>query len=352
MWIRAISAVCVLLGLLTDSAAMDVSPFKTGQTLTTEQARELSERYAARKVQPWRASPDAATIKGRGDSDLINYGIQLLDNTSATIGPLVKAADMHYSGNNLNCSSCHLKGDNGLPGTKYLGIPFSNVMNDYPKFRARTMTVGSAADRVNGCMTRSMGNGRPLPVDSREMQGILAYFNWLSEGTEAGMAMEGTGLPRLELPARRANPEQGESVYEQFCASCHGKDAVGNRSPQYEQAAGYLFPPLGGDDSFNNGAGMSRLITATQFIFVNMPLGTTADKPALTVSQAYDVAAYIESLPRPEYPGRKHDFPNPAFRPVDYPVPAFFNNDAAALDMARYGPYSDTRLKSGHVEEH
>lgn len=348
MSLRALSAVWLLFGLVADAAAMDVSPYKTGQTLTTEQARELKQRFADRKVQPWRAAPDVSTIQGRADADLINYGIQVLDKTAATIGPLVKAADQRYSGNNLNCSSCHLKGDDGLPGTKYFGIPFSNVMNDYPNFRARSMTVGSAADRVNGCMTRSMGNGRPLPADSREMRAILAYFSWLAEGTEAGMAMQGVGLPKVDLPARRADPDKGKAVYDQFCVQCHEKHATGMRSPQPDPAAGYAFPPLAGDDSFNNGAGMSRLITATRFIHANMPLGTTADKPALTVEQAYDVGAYVESLPRPERPGREHDFPDPEFRPVDYPVPAYFKGDAAALDKAKYGPYSAPHQQTGH----
>jgi cytochrome c len=339
MLLRTFVASSLLLGAFSGAAAMDTSPYSVGQTLTADQARELRKRYARRKVQPWKPAPDAATIKGREDADLINYGIQVLDKTTSTIGPLVKDKHMRFSGNNLNCSSCHIKGDNGLPGTKYFGIPFTNVLNDYPNFRARSMKVGSAADRVNGCMTRSMGFGHPLPVNSREMQGVLAYFKWLSEGTEPGLAMEGIGLPKLELPARRADLVAGKAVYGQFCASCHGKDATGNRSPKFEQGAGYVFPPLAGDDSFDNGAGMSRLITATRFIHANMPFGATADKPVLTVEQAYDVAGYIESLPRPERSGREHDFPDPEFRPVDYPVPAFFKGDEAALDKARYGPY-------------
>lgn len=343
MSIRAFSAALILLAQSAGSAAMDVSPYKVGQTLNAEQARELVRRYAERKVQPWRASPDPATIKGHADETLINYGIQVLDKTAATIGPLVSAADKRYSGNNMNCSSCHLKGDSGLPGTKYYGVPFSNVMNDYPNFRARNMAVGSAADRVNGCMTRSMGNGRPLPVDSREMTAILAYYSWLAEGAEAGMAMKGTGLPALTLPARSASPQQGKAVYDQFCVSCHGRNATGTRSPQYDQAGGYVFPPLGGEDSFNNGAGMSRLIKATRFIYANMPLGTMADKPALSVEQAYDAAAYMESLPRPERTGREKDFPDPQFRPKDYPVPAYFGDDAAALEKARFGPYGDAK---------
>lgn len=325
--------------LAAPAVAMDVAPYKVGQELTTEQAHELVKRFKDRKVQDWKPPASADAIKGHKDAELINYGIQVLDKTAATIGPLVKDESLRYSGNNLNCSSCHLKGDTGLPGTRYFGIPFTNIENDYPEFRSRDMKIGSAADRVNGCMTRSMGSGKPLPEDSREMQGIIAYFNWLAEGTEAGLAMEGTGLPQLEFPARAADPEKGKVVYNQSCASCHGPDAMGVRSPEYDNGAGHLFPPLAGNDSFNNGAGMSRLKTATRFIYANMPLGVTADKPTLSVEQAYDVAGFVESLPRPERAGRDKDFPNPAFRPADYPVPAYFNGDKAALEKARYGPY-------------
>jgi thiosulfate dehydrogenase len=77
-----------------------------------------------------------------------------------TIGPKVKDSTKRYSGNGLNCSSCHLKGETQLPGTMYDAIPFTNVSNDYPKFRGRNMSITSAAGRVNGCMTRSMGMAR------------------------------------------------------------------------------------------------------------------------------------------------------------------------------------------------
>lgn len=346
MPIRALSAVVLLVWPLAGVLAMDTSPYKVGQTLNADQARELKQRFAARKVQPWRASPDPASIDTHPDARLIRYGIQLLDKTASTIGPMVAEKSRRYSGNNLNCSSCHLKGDSGLPGTKYFGIPFSNVMNDYPNFRARSMTVGSAAERVNGCMTRSMGNGRPLPADSREMRAILAYFGWLAEGTESGMAMRGAGLPELDFPDRPADPAKGKDLYGVYCASCHGDDAKGTRGPQFQQAGGYSFPPLGGEDSFNNGAGMSRLMTAARFVHANMPLGTAADKPALDAEQSYDLAAFIESLPRPERAGRADDFPNPQFRPADYPVPAYFQGDSAALEKARFGPF-DTQGKAG-----
>jgi thiosulfate dehydrogenase len=339
MRIRTLSAVLLILGPVASSPALDMPAHAVGQKLTTSQARALRQAFVRREVQPWRSAPDVSTLKDHADAALIEYGIQVLDRTVATIGPRVKAESQRYAANNLNCSSCHLKGTDGLPGTKPFAIPFNNVMNDYPNFRARSMTIGSAADRVNGCMTRSMGNGRPLPVESREMRAVLAYFTWLATGTQQGKAMRGVGLASVALPGRRADPSRGAEVYQMFCMSCHGKEATGLRSPQFQQAGGYTFPPLAGDDSFNDGAGMSRLMTATRFIHANMPLGASVDKPVLSVEQAYDVAAWIESLPRPQHPHREQDFPDPAFRPRDYAVPEYFKGDAAALDKARYGPY-------------
>lgn len=328
-----------LLTSMADSLAIDVSPYQPGQVLTTEQGVELSQRYSKRRVQEWRPAPDKSGIDDRPDADLIHYGIAVLDRTVDTIGPKVADSSKRYSGNSLNCSSCHQKGAGGLPGTKYYAIPFNNIVNDYPNFRARSMTIGTAAERVNGCMARSMGNGRPLPEDSREMRGILAYFLWLAEGSEKNLAMKGTGLDKVDLPARAANLSNGKKIYQAKCEYCHGAGGIGTKTADYAMLANYQFPPLAGEDSFNDGAGMSRIIKATYFIRSNMPFGTAADTPALSVAEAFDVAGYIVSLDRPHKKGRENDFPDKKFRPVDYPVAEYFNGDTEQLERAKYGPF-------------
>lgn len=326
---------------IVQALAMDVSPYKAGQVLTAEQAEELKQRYADRSIQEWKPAPDKATINSQTDADLILYGIQVLDKTAESIGPKAADAAKRYSGNNLNCSSCHQKGTDGLPGTKYYSMPFNNVVNDYPNFRSRSMAIGSAADRVNGCMTRSMGDGRALPEDSREMQGILAYFEWLATGSKKNMAMKGTGLPKTDIPPRTADVSRGKLVYEKNCQSCHGITGLGTKGPDFETSGNYIFPPLAGSDSFNDGAGMSRILKSTRFIHANMPLGTQSDKPALSADDAFDVAGYVESLKRPHKEGRDKDFPNEKFRPVDYPVPEYFNGDKKKLERAKYGPFTN-----------
>lgn len=317
--------------------AMDISPYHIGQTLNTQQALQMQKKAKARSVQKWvlptgsyKAMPNAVSIE---------YGIQLLTQTAKNLGPKAKNVSMRFSGNSLNCSSCHLANKDGLPGTVPYGIPLVNVMNDYPSFRSRSMSIGSIQDRVNGCMQRSQ-NGKPLPKNSKAMQAIVDYFDWLAKDSKQGQAMEGTGLIKLNFPKRKANIAVGKKLYGQFCLSCHGIKGGGTPSPTYQQDGTYVFPPLAGKDSFNDGAGMSRLKTATRFIYGNMPLGTTANQPVLTVAQAYDIAGYVESLARPHKANRDKDFPNPKFRPADYPVPAYFKGDPSALDKAKYGPYA------------
>ena len=67
-------------------------------------------------------------------------------------------------------------------------------------------------------------------------------------------------------------------------------------------AVGYAIPPLWGDGSFNAAAGMSKLAYAAAYIRANMPFGIDYEAPVLTVQQAWDVAAYMVSKPRPAAP--------------------------------------------------
>jgi len=329
----------LLITFSTTLFAIDITPYKEGQILNNKQATELQQRYKKREQQPWKEITSSDAIKTHKNSELIQYGIQVLDKTTDIIGPNSKDKTKRYSGNALNCTSCHLKGSSQLPGTMYDAIPFTNVSNDYPQFRSRNMGVITAAARINGCMTRSMGNGKELPHDSVEMKGILAYYDWLAEGTKKKLAMKGTGVPGIKLPNRKADVAAGKIIYQQYCTACHGSKALGTKAPDFASTGNYTFTPLAGKDSFNNGAGMSRLRKASQFIHANMPLGANSKTPILTTEQSYDVAAYVLSLPRENKKGRENDFPDKNFRPTDYPVPAYFKGDKASLEKAKLGPY-------------
>lgn len=69
---------------------------------------------------------------------------------------------------------------------------------------------------------------------------------------------------------------------------------MGMSTGQRGDVQGYTFPPLWGPDSFNNDAGMNRLLTTTRFIWQNMPLGASHTATLLNDDEAYNVTAFIE----------------------------------------------------------
>ena len=130
-------------------------------------------------------------------------------------------------------------------------------------------------------MTRSM-NGRALPAAAPEMNAMVAYIAFLSTGVPAGQRLPGLGVGRMPELDRAADPGRGQGLYANACAACHGTDGRGIRRSLPTTDLGYMMPPLWGSDSFNDGAGMARLITAANFIHFNMPHGADYLNPQLS----------------------------------------------------------------------
>jgi thiosulfate dehydrogenase len=98
----------------------------------------------------------------------------------------------------------------------------------------------------------------------------------------SGEKLSGLGAGQMPELDRAADPERGRPIYARACALCHAPDGSGIRRGLPSTALGYMVPPLWGPDSFNDGAGMNRLITAANFIHFNMPNGTEYDHPRLS----------------------------------------------------------------------
>lgn len=79
--------------------------------------------------------------------------------------------------------------------------------------------------------------------------------------------------------------------------------------------------PLRGPDSYIDGAGMTRPITAANFIRANMPFGTDCSHPVLSAQNAFDVAVRIDSRPRPHRLANERDFPDRALKPASATTP-------------------------------
>ena len=93
--------------------------------------------------------------------EMVKYGKELVVNTPKLIGPQASDEKMRYAGNNLTCQNCHLDA-----GTKPYGGTFVGTYAAFPQYGARGDSIGTLADRINGCMTRSM-NGKALPLDGK-----------------------------------------------------------------------------------------------------------------------------------------------------------------------------------------
>jgi cytochrome c len=130
------------------------------------------ERTAVNNLVPLRA-PDEKTLPGGPVGTAIRYGKVLTETQSYAKANV---------GSGLNCSSCHLDA-----GRKAYASPWVGRWGVFPEYRSRNGQVNALQDRVNDCFERSM-NGKPLPYDSNEMRGILAYIWWLSKGrSETGV---------------------------------------------------------------------------------------------------------------------------------------------------------------------
>jgi len=249
----------------------------------------------AHAAEPVPLSPPATTALPAGPlGDSIRYGQSLVTNTRALAAGFV--------GNGLTCTNCHLDA-----GRVAYAAPFAGLWGVFPEYRARRGSVESLGERINDCFERSM-NGKPLSSESREMIALLSYIAWLSEGVPTGVEVQGRGFKEITAPSP-PNPTRGESLYVAKCAACHGADGQGLRAADNA----YAFPPLWGAQSFNDGAGMARVSVAAGFVQAKMPLGNAG---SLSDQEAYDIAAYFTSKPRPEFSARKNDWPRGG-APVD-----------------------------------
>lgn len=231
--------------------------------------------------------PAESAIPTGPQGDAIRNGKSLLTETHQRLPDNV--------GNKLTCANCHLGA-----GTVPNASPWVGIWGVFPEYRSRSGKINSLQQRVNDCFERSM-NGKALAYDSKEMNDILAYMQWLSAGVPTGVSVQGRGFGPVNRELK-PNADNGKSVYAAKCASCHSANGEGTRAPDGK----YMFPPLAGKDSFNVGAGMARTYTAAAFVKHNMPLG---QPNTLTDQEAVDVAEYFTHLSRPDFPGKSKDWP-------------------------------------------
>jgi len=254
----------------------------------------------------------------------VKYGKELIANTSAYLGPSGKVMKIS---NGMNCQNCHLEA-----GTKIYGNNYSAVAATYPKFRARSGTEEDLFKRINDCIERSL-NGVALDKDNKEMKAMIAYINWVGKDVPKNESPAGAGLMELSYLSRPADPVAGKALYLAKCMVCHQEKGEGLLN---NDKSGYIYPPLWGKKSYNIGAGLYRLSRFAGYIKANMPLGASHDNPQLTDEEAWDIAAYVNSQPRPQKDISK-DWPDISKKPMDHPFGPF--SDRFDEKQHKFGPY-------------
>lgn len=259
-------------------------------------------QLAERPANPSARQPDVVAHRIPSDSEVtdadvlasLRRGRALLRNTRDSLPGHV--------GNRLQCVSCH-----AADGTRRNTMSLVGVYARFPQYRARSGRIDLLEDRINDCFERSM-NGRALDHRGRDMRDMVTYMAFLSRGVPSGAGVDGQGVPALQ--PLRGDTSTGGQLYATTCSPCHGPNGEGTT----------VAPPVWGPQSYNIGAGMARVNTAAAFIRAAMPQTAPG---TLTPQQAFDLAAYINSRPRPDFSRKADDWPRGDPPPdVAYPIKA------------------------------
>ncbi|WP_153558075.1 c-type cytochrome [Roseimaritima sediminicola] len=256
---RWFGVVVVCVGLLVSSVAVSQQP---GAAESAEKVAEVKNGLAA----------------------TIELGEAIVENTRTH--PLSKP----YVGNALNCTSCHLDNGRHEEAASFIGIATA-----YPAWSPREKRVITLQDRVLNCFMRSENGVRP-PIGGKVATAVTTYITSLSEGQPIKMnhqrPLGPNAVVMLDPGQHRPNVDHGRVLYADHCASCHGEDGQGLVDG----------PPVWGPDSYNDGAGLSRVPKLASWLKVAMPL----DDPFLSEEEAFDIAAFVNSHQRPKFKLSEH----------------------------------------------
>jgi thiosulfate dehydrogenase len=307
--------VIVLVGLTITLAIIRETPL-TG--LASQKENSPLKKPTENKNTMWQG-PDLDKITNSKEKETIAYGKELIANTSKYLGPKGLVGRLS---NGMNCQNCHMDA-----GTKPFGNNYSAVYATYPKFRARSGTNETIVKRISDCIERSL-NGTAPDSSSKEIKAMVAYIKFLGTDVKKGVTPNGAGLEKLAYLNRAADPVKGKIAYQSKCTPCHGAKGEGILS---EDRISFIYPPLWGSKSYNDAAGLYRISKFASYVKNNMPFGASYKNKLLSDEEAWDLAAFVNSQPRP-HKDQKNDWKDIAQKPIDFP----------------FGPYSDSFSETQH----
>ncbi len=282
-------------------------------TLTSGSAQKAEEyRYGvlvpatSTMVTAWtlpRNPLEDSTLQASPRTELVRRGYKLFVATPREAP--------QFSGNKVSCGNCHLNA-----GQRERGMPLVGIASVFPEYNKREGRTFTLEDRIISCFLRSenatgalhqtvgvQGDSSLPHSESKEVIALAAYISWLSEGFPRGSKLPWRGqneiAPEHRIPLSKLNPSRGNALYMKNCKQCHGKDGQGVSIG--DKKAG----PLWGPGSWNDGAGAARVYTLAGIIRYAMPY---LNPGSLSDEEAQQIAAFINSKPRPVYPFKDRDY--------------------------------------------
>jgi len=322
--IAILALLCIIISVCTlfaNRSTATPSPKAVTNKQNTPSTSTLPTSAREIPASSWKAP---ATIPEGKAGEKIRYGKELIAHTSVYLGPKGKVAAIS---NGMNCQNCH-----NDAGTKLFGLNYSAVASTYPQFKARSNGWVSVADRINGCFQRSL-NGENLDTTSHEMKAMIAYMEWLGKDVAKGEKPANNAVEKLAYLDRAADPIKGKVVFANNCQSCHGSNGEGQLNTEGTE---FIYPPLWGESSYNDGAGLYRLSNFAGFVKNNMPFGASYDHPLLTDEESWDVAAFVNSQERP-HKDQSQDWKDLSKKPIDFPSGPYV--DQFSDQQHKYGPF-------------
>ena len=230
------------------------------------------------RPQPAVGRIDAAHAAPGPLGDLVRQGQRIFSATATD------PASAPYVGKDVgrSCATCHRK-----DGTDLDALPLFGAAAAYPaEVDGKAMTLG---ERIGDCFVQHLGGTAP-PAGSPVLRALDAYVTSLSQGRRMAMSATGGG-PRALVPLKRdgafwssQDAAKGKALYGSMCASCHGADGSGGAGPT-----------VWGPKAFAAGSSLAK--PAKLAAYVSTTMGPYVG--SITAEQARDVAAFLDSQPRP-----------------------------------------------------
>jgi thiosulfate dehydrogenase len=233
-------------------------------------------------------------------SNDIRWGFKIFTNTPAEAS--------RFTIGKISCNNCHLNG-----GQRERALPLVGVAGMFPEYNRRSGRLYTLNDRIVDCFLRSenaagaqlasQDSASMLTTTSKEVLALSAYITWLARKYEVGEnpSWRGqNGIPDARrVPVDKLDLHKGETVFMERCTNCHGEDGQGIAIGDKKAA------PLWGPYSWNDGAGAARIYTLAGMIRFMMPFTYPG---SLSDEEAQQLAAFINSKPRPVYAFKDQDY--------------------------------------------